>query len=177
MLWRYMGGAVAARTGDEMSGPALLVTGLAVTGSPVAASWLLAGLTVSAAVGGPLLGVLLDRARRPGRLLACCLAGYAAGLLLVLSGLGRVPEAALVGVAVATGLLGPALTGGWTAQLPLVTAPGRLGRATALDAMTYNVAGLAGPAVVGALAAVGGATTAVLACVALLAAALPIAWA
>ncbi|NBE94544.1 MFS transporter [Nonomuraea sp. KC401] len=177
MLWRYMTGAVAARTGDEMSGPALLVAGLAVTGSPVAASWLLAGLTVSAAVGGPLLGVLLDRARRPGRLLACCLTGYAAGLLLVLSGLGRVPEALLVGVAVATGLLGPALTGGWTAQLPLVTGPERLGRATALDAMTYNVAGLAGPAVVGALAAAGGATHAMLACVALLAAALPIAWA
>ncbi|MGP3933792.1 MFS transporter [Nonomuraea sp. KM88] len=176
MLSRYMGGAVAARTGDEMSGPALLVTGLAVTGSPLLASWLLAGLTVSAAVGGPLLGVLLDRARRPGRLLACCLSGYAAGLLLVLSGLGRVPDAALIGVAVATGLLGPALAGGWTAQLPLVAGPERLGRATALDAMTYNVAGLAGPAVVGVLAAVGGATMAVPACAALLIVALPVAW-
>ncbi|WP_220447235.1 MFS transporter, partial [Nonomuraea deserti] len=176
MLSRYMAGAVAARTGDEMSGPALLVTGLAVTGSPLLASWLLAGLTVSAAVGGPLLGVLLDRARRPGRLLACCLSGYAAGLLLVLSGLGRLPEAALIGVAVATGLLGPALAGGWTAQLPLVTGPERLGRATALDAMTYNVAGLAGPAVVGVLAAAGGGTMAVPACAALLLAALPVAW-
>nr|WP_281284498.1 MFS transporter [Nonomuraea diastatica] len=171
-----MAGAVAARTGDEMSGPALLVTGLAVTGSPVLASWLLAGLTVSAAVGGPLLGVLLDRARRPGRLLACCLSGYAAGLLLVLSGLGRVPEAALIGVAVATGLLGPALAGGWTAQLRLVAGPERLGRATALDAMTYNVAGLAGPAVAGVLATVGGGTMAVAACAALLIAALPVAW-
>ncbi|MEO3890823.1 MFS transporter [Nonomuraea sp. B5E05] len=176
MLSRYMGAAVAARTGDEMSGPALLVTGLAVTGSPLLASWLLAGLTVSAAVGGPLLGVLLDRARRPGRLLACCLSGYAAGLLLVLSGLGRVPEAALIGVAVATGLLGPALAGGWTAQLPLVAGPERLGRVTALDAMTYNVAGLAGPAAVGVLAAVGGGTIAVPACAALLLAALPVAW-
>ncbi|MEO3803581.1 MFS transporter [Nonomuraea sp. B1E8] len=171
-----MGGAVAARTGDEMSGPALLVTGLAVTGSPLPASWLLAGLTVSAAVGGPLLGVLLDRARRPGRLLACCLSGYAAGLLLVLSGLGRVPEAALIGVAVATGLLGPALAGGWTAQLPLVAGPERLGRATALDAMTYNVAGLAGPAVVGVLAAAGAGTMAVPVCAALVLAALPVAW-
>lgn len=171
-----MAGAVAARTGDEMSGPALLVMGLAVTGSPLVASWLLAGLTVSAAVGGPLLGVLLDRARRPGRLLAWCLCGYAAGLLLVLYGLGQVPHAALVAVAVAAGLLGPALTGGWTAQLPLVAGPTRLAKANALDSMSYNLAGLAGPAVVGVVAAAGDGAAAVLACVGLLVAALPIAW-
>ncbi|MDX3111529.1 MFS transporter, partial [Nonomuraea angiospora] len=171
-----MAGAVAARTGDEMSGPALLVAGLAVTGSPLTASWLLAGLTVSAAAGGPLLGVLLDRARRPGRLLACCLLGYAGGLLLVLYGLGRVPDAALIGVAVVAGLLGPALTGGWTAQLPRVAGPERLSRATALDSMSYNVAGLAGPAVVGLVASAGGGGATVLVCAGLLVAALPAAW-
>ncbi|MEU8360341.1 MFS transporter [Nonomuraea sp. NPDC048882] len=176
MLFRYMAGAVSARTGDEMSGPALLVMGLAVTGSPVPASWLLAGLTVSAAAGGPLLGVLLDRSARPGRLLASCLLGYAAGLLLILALLGRVPDAVVVGLAVVTGLLGPALTGGWTAQLPLVAGQGRLDRATALDSMSYNVAGLAGPALVGAVAAAGGGGAAVLVSAALLIAALPAAY-
>ncbi|WP_181308406.1 MFS transporter [Nonomuraea fuscirosea] len=171
-----MTGAVAARTGDEMSGPALLVMGLAVTGSPVPASWLLAGLTVSAAAGGPLLGVLLDRSARPGRLLASCLLGYAGGLLLILALLGRVPDAVVIGLAVVTGLLGPALTGGWTAQLPLVAGPGRLGRATALDSMSYNVAGLAGPALVGAVAAFGGGGAAVLVSAGLLIAALPAAF-
>ncbi|MEV0160738.1 MFS transporter [Nonomuraea fuscirosea] len=176
MLFRYMTGAVAARTGDEMSGPALLVMGLAVTGSPVPASWLLAGLTVSAAAGGPLLGVLLDRSARPGRLLASCLLGYAGGLLLILALLGRVPDAVVIGLAVVTGLLGPALTGGWTAQLPLVAGPGRLGRATALDSMSYNVAGLAGPALVGAVAAFGAGGAAVLVSAGLLIAALPAAF-
>ncbi|MET7331517.1 MFS transporter [Nonomuraea sp. NPDC005650] len=176
MLARYMAGAVAARTGDEMSGPALLVAGLAVTGSPLTASWLLAGLTVSAAAGGPLLGVLLDRARRPGRLLACCLLGYTAGLLVVLYGLGRVPDAALIGVAVVAGLLGPALTGGWTAQLPRVAGPEHLSRANALDSMSYNVAGLVGPAVVGVVATASGGTATVLVCAGLLVAALPAAW-
>ncbi|MFG1969920.1 MFS transporter [Nonomuraea fuscirosea] len=176
MLFRYMAGAVSARTGDEMSGPALLVMGLAVTGSPVPASWLLAGLTVSAAAGGPLLGVLLDRSARPGRLLASCLLGYAGGLLLILALLGRVPDAVVIGLAVVTGLLGPALTGGWTAQLPLVSGPGRLGRATALDSMSYNVAGLAGPALVGAVAAFGGGGAAVLVSAGLLIAALPAAY-
>lgn len=173
-----MAGVVAARTGDEMSGPALLVAGLAATGSPLLGASLLAGLTVSAAVGGPLLGVLLDRARRPGRLLAFCLLGYAAGLLLVAGGVGRVPGTALVALAVVTGLAGPALTGGWTGQLPLVSGPdgGRLARATTLDAMTYNVAGLAGPAAVGVVAAVAGGTAAVLVSVTLLLTALPAAW-
>lgn len=176
VLSRYMLGALSARTGDEMSGPALLVTGLAVTGSPVLASWLLAGLTVSSAAGGPLLGVLLDRARRPGRLLAYCLAGYAAGLLLLLAGLGHVPDAALVGLAVAVGLLGSALTGGWTAQLPLVADPARPARFTALDSMSYNAAALAGPALVGAAAAAGADAAVLPLCAVLLLAALPAAW-
>ncbi|MBB6548637.1 MFS transporter [Nonomuraea rubra] len=174
MLTRYMAGAVLARTGDEMSGPALLVTGLAVTGSPLLASSVLAGLTISAAVGGPLLGVLLDRARRPGKVLGWCLAGYAGGLLMVVGGMaGRVPGAVLAGVAVVTGLLGPALTGGWTAQLPLVAGAGRLGRATAFDSMSYNVAGLAGPALVGVIASAGGGVMAALVSVGMLVAALP----
>lgn len=166
-------GALASRTGDEMSGPALLVAGLAVTGSPVLASSLLAGLTVSAAAGGPLLGVVLDRTRRPGRVLGWCLAGYGAGLLVVLAGLGRLPDAALIGVAVLTGLLGPSLNGGWTAQLPLVVGAGRLPRANALDAMSYNVAALAGPALVGVIATVAGGETALVVGVVLLVAALP----
>ncbi|RSN10505.1 MFS transporter [Nonomuraea sp. WAC 01424] len=173
-----MAGVVAARTGDEMSGPALLVAGLAATGSPLLGASLLAGLTVSAAVGGPLLGLLLDRARRPGRLLAGCLLGYAGGLLLVAYGVGRAPGAVLVALAAVTGLAGPALTGGWTGQLPLVSGPDtrRLTRATTLDAMSYNVAGLAGPAAVGVVAAVGGGTAAVPVSVALLLIALPAAW-
>ncbi|MEV0201603.1 MFS transporter [Nonomuraea sp. NPDC050691] len=176
MISRYMFGAITARTGDEMSGPALLVAGLALTGSPVVASWLLAGLTASAAIGGPLLGVLLDRALHPGRMLAGCLLGYTAGLLVVLLGLGHVPDAALIAVAVLAGLLGPALTGGWTAQLPLLVPAGRLERASALDAISYNAAGLAGPAAVAGVAAAWGGESAMVMSLALLVAAVPIAY-
>ncbi|MFH9607095.1 hypothetical protein [Streptomyces sp. NPDC017448] len=62
-----------------MAGPALMLAGFAVAGSSVEASSLVAGPTFSAVVGGPVLGVLLDRAARPGRLLAGALALYAAG--------------------------------------------------------------------------------------------------
>ncbi|WP_404870226.1 MFS transporter [Kitasatospora griseola] len=165
-----------ARTGDEMSGPALLLVGFAAAGSTGEASALLAALTAASALGGPLLGVHLDRARHPGRLLARALALYATGLLAVLTALGRLPLPAVLAMAAATGLLGPALSGGWTAQLPRVAPPDRLPRANALDAMTYDTAALAGPALAGTVAATLGADAAVLLAAALIAAALPAAW-
>ncbi|WP_282085723.1 MFS transporter [Streptomyces tendae] len=172
----YLAAATAARAGDEMSGPALLLAGLAVTGSTTDASTLLAGITVSAAVGGPLLGALLDRAERPGRLLAGALALYATGLMVILAGLGRLPMACTLPLAVLTGLLGPALSGGWTAQLPRVAAAARLPRANALDAMTFGVASLAGPALAGGVAELLGASTALALAAALITAAVPTAW-
>ncbi|MEU1049337.1 MFS transporter [Streptomyces sp. NPDC005897] len=175
-LGSYLAGAVAARAGDEMSGPALLLAGFAVTGSTVEASSLLAGVTVSAAVGGPVLGAFLDRAARPGRLLAGALVMYATGLGVLLGGLGRWPFAVTIAVAVVTGLLGPALSGGWTAQLPRVVPGDRLPRANALDAMTFSAASLAGPALAGVVAEALGAPSAVVLSVVLITLALPAAW-
>ncbi|MEW2068564.1 MFS transporter [Streptomyces sp. NPDC007346] len=172
----YLGGALAARAGDDMAGPALLLAGLALTGSATGASSLLAAITVSAAVGGPVLGALLDRAARPGRLLAGALVLYATGLATILGGLGRAPIAVTLLVAVVTGLLGPALSGGWTAQLPRVVRGDRLPRANALDAMTFGVAGLAGPALAGGVAEALGAPAAVVVSAVLITAAAPAAW-
>ncbi|MFD7430393.1 MFS transporter [Streptomyces sp. NPDC059818] len=172
----YLAGAVAARAGDEMSGPALMLAAFALTGSAIAASSLLAGITMSAAAGGPLLGALLDRTGRPGRLLAGALVLYAVGLGTVLGGLGRWPFAVTISIAVVTGLLGPALSGGWTAQLPRVVAGDHLPRANALDAMTFNIASLAGPALAGGAAEALGAPPAVVVSLVLIALALPAAW-
>ncbi|MEU9899630.1 MFS transporter [Streptomyces phaeochromogenes] len=172
----FLAGAAAARAGDEMSGPALLLAGYAVGGSATEASALLAGITVSAAVGGPLLGALLDRSPRPGRLLARALALYGTGLVLILLSLGRLPLQLTVLIAVFTGLLGPALSGGWTAQLPRVVPRERMPRANALDAMTFSLASLVGPALAGALAHLLGAPAAVVASAVLIALALPTAW-
>ncbi|WP_253266280.1 MFS transporter [Streptomyces sp. 6-11-2] len=172
----YLAGAVAARAGDEMSGPALMLAGFALAGSTADASSLLAGVTVSAAAGGPVLGVLLDRAGRPGRLVAAALVLYAAGLGLIVVGLDRLPFAATVLIAVVTGLLGPALSGGWTAQLPRAVPGDRLPRAIALDAMTFSAASLAGPALAGVVAEALGAPSAVVVAAALIVSALPAAW-
>src|SRR5215472_10660660 len=95
-LRRYLAGAAAARAGDEMSGPALLLLGFAVTGRPETGSGLLASLTFAGAAGGPLFGALLDRSRRPDRLLAWTLLGYAVGMVAVQAAAGQLPTPALV---------------------------------------------------------------------------------
>ncbi|MET7303812.1 MFS transporter [Embleya sp. NPDC005575] len=175
-IWSYAVGAAAARTGDEMSGPALLLAGFAVTGSAADGSALLAAVTGSAALGGPVFGVLLDRAARPGRLLTGALAGYAAALGVIVLCLGPVPLPVTVLIAAGAGLAAPALTGGWTAQLPRVVPAARLPRATAVDAMTFNAAGLTGPVLAGIVAGVAGAGAAVIASIVLICLALPAAW-
>src|SRR6266700_8073405 len=85
----YLAGAAAARAGDEMSGPALLLLGFAVTGRPGTGSGLLASLTIAGAAGGPMFGALLDRSRRPDRLLAWTLVAYALGIVAVQAAVGR----------------------------------------------------------------------------------------
>ncbi|MEV5980475.1 MFS transporter [Streptomyces sp. NPDC052114] len=175
-MWSCLGGAAAARAGDEMAGPALLLAGLAATGSAATASALLAGVTASAAVGGPVLGALLDRAARPGRLLAAALVLYAAGLAAILASLGAIPLPGTVLLAVATGLLAPALSGGWTAQLPRVVPPDALPRANALDAMTFNLSALLGPALAGTVAALFAPSAAVAAAAGLICLAVAGAW-
>src|SRR5690242_11338362 len=169
----YLAGATAARAGDEMSGPALLLLGFAVTGRPAAGSGLLASLMIAGAAGGPVFGALLDRSRRPDRVLAWALGGYALGITVVQAVLGRLPAPAVVPVALAAGLFSPAVAGGWTAQLPRVVTGRELDRGSALDALTYTAASLAGPALAAAVAAGLGARPAVLTAAALVALAIP----
>jgi MFS family permease len=136
-----------------MSGPAVLLLGFAVTGTSAAGSVLLACLTLAAATGGLLLGTLLDRSRRPERLLAATLAGYSLGIAALAAAVGRLPLPAVVPIALVTGLFGPAVAGGWTSQLPRIVTGPELPRASALDALTYDAGALAGPALAALIAA------------------------
>ncbi|RII18691.1 Major Facilitator Superfamily protein [Streptomyces sp. YIM 130001] len=172
---RHVTGATLARVGDEMSGPALLLAGLAVSGSASAAGALLAAATVAAAVGGPVLGALLDRSPAPGRLLGLAVLGQGAALAAVVPALGAAPYAVAVLVAFGAGLLRPALSGGWTSQLPYVVPEKRLGRAATVDAMTFHVASLAGPALAAVVAARHGAAPGLLVAAALVCAAASVA--
>jgi len=171
----YLFGALPARLGDEMSGQAILLIGLAATQTAKLGSTLLAGLTLSAAIGGPLLGASLDRSRQPGRLLASALGLYVAGLALIAISLGHVPTWTSVVIALAAGFFMPAISGGWSSRLKSFVADEHLTRASAIDATTFNIAGLVGPALAGLIAAWLSAWWAIAVLVTLLVAALPMA--
>jgi MFS family permease len=156
-----------------MSGPALLLLGFAVTGRPETGSGLLASLTIAGATGGPLFGALLDRSRRPDRLLAGTLAAYAVGIVAVQAAVGRLPMPALAAIALLAGLFSPAVAGGWTAQLPGVVTGRELDRGSALDGLSFSAASLAGPALAAGLAAGIGARAAVLTAAGLVVLAVP----
>jgi MFS family permease len=146
MKTRYFTGAVLARAGDEMTGPAVVLLAFAISRGPGMGSILMACLTVAAAVGGPVFGAALDRSGRPERSLGYALAGYAVGILVLQATVGRVPLVAAAVCALAGGALAPAVAGGWTSQLPTIVTPAELPRASALDAMSFSAASLAGPA-------------------------------
>ena len=173
----YLGGALPARLGDEMSGQSILLLGLAASGSAALGSSLLASLTISAAIGGPLLGAILDRVAHPGRTLALAICLYATGIAMIGLMLGHVPFGLIMGIALASGLFMPSISGGWSSRLKSFIADDHLARASAIDATSFNIAGLAGPAVAGLIAAWVGAGWAIAAVVCLMLAALPMAWA
>ena len=175
-LIHYLFGALPARLGDEMSGQAILLMGFALTQTVALGSIVLAALTFSAAIGGPLLGAILDRSSHPGRVLACALGFYAIGISCIALSLGHTPIWVSISIALAAGFLMPAISGGWSSRLKSFVADEQMTRASAIDATTFNIAGLAGPAVAGLIAAMFGAHWAVIGLVVLLVAALPMAW-
>ena len=175
-LVHYLFGALPARLGDEMSSQAILLLGLGASASAGVDSTLLAALTLSAAPGGPLLGAVLNRAARPGNILAGALALYAAGLGLITLLVGHAPLALPLGVALLAGFFMPAISGGWSSRLKSFIADEHMTRASAIDATTFNIAGLAGPAMAGLIAAAYGVHWAMIALIGLLVMALPMAW-
>ncbi|MCU7726095.1 hypothetical protein ODJ79_20410 [Actinoplanes sp. KI2] len=155
-LARYLVAAALARTADEGARVALIVLALDRTGSAAIGGTMVATLLIPHVAAAPLIGALVDRARRPAMVLAGAIAGFAAGLAIPVALLGHTslwPSYLALAVA---GCCGPAVTGGLTSRLSELTEPGRETRAYGLDSLLYSVAGMAGPALAGMVAAAAG---------------------
>ena len=124
--------------------PVLLV--LDRTGSAGHAGLVLAATTLPSLVTAPLIGAWLDSHARRRSAIALHLLVLACGLGALLAGLPAVP------CAFVAGLLTPLVTGGFSSMVPAL---GQDARGAALDAMTYNVAKVTGPALAGGLAFAG----------------------
>ncbi|GIF73974.1 MFS transporter [Asanoa siamensis] len=153
---RLLLAATGSRLADDAAGVAVALLVVARTGDPGLAGLVVAAFALPTLVTGPVLGALLDRLARPRPLFLAnqvALAGSLTGILVLA---GRAPGAALVALGLVAGLTAPILTGGYSALVPR-TAPDALPRANALDAASYEVAGLGGPALVAVAAGLAGA--------------------
>jgi MFS family permease len=151
-LRRYLAAAVLVRLADEGARVALVLLALQRTGSAAVGGGLVAALLIPHVVAAPAVGAFIDRARRPRAVLAAAALGFATALATVAAALGHAPLAVGVGVLLAGGTCGPALTGGLISQLSALVSEDALPRAFGLDSLTYNVAGIVGPALTGLLA-------------------------
>jgi predicted MFS family arabinose efflux permease len=95
--------------------------------------------------------------------LTISVAGFAASMAGVALLLGRVPLPVIVALLLVGGCCGPSLTGGLTSQLPRLVSESSLPRAFGADSLTYNVSGIAGPAIAAVIAGAAGAVTATVA--------------
>jgi MFS family permease len=150
----YLATATLSRSATESAGPAVLVVAIATLGAASTGSYIAACLTASAAIGGPVVGALIDRAHSPRRGFALAIAVMAAGLAAMALTIGQVAVPVVMALAVVAGLGYPALTGAWSAQLPKIVPLERITHAYSQDAATYSVAAVVAPPVATALVAV-----------------------
>jgi MFS family permease len=161
-IGRYAAAAAAVRTADEGARVGLALLALERTGSAGLGGMLVAVLLVPHVLAAPVVGLLVDRSRRPGVLLGAAAIGFGAALLTAALALGRLPAPVVLAVLLAGGCCGPALTGGLSSRLDTLVPADRLSRAFGVDSLTYNTAGIAGPAVAAVLAGAVSAGTATL---------------
>jgi MFS family permease len=146
-----------SRLADQSASIALVLLVIARTHNPRLAGLVVAAFTVPTLVTGPVIGAYLDQLKAKRALFAANQFILAAALTGVAVLAGHVPGAVLIALGLLAGITAPVLTGGFSSLVPLLVPPGGLRRANTLDAASYNVAGLAGPALVAVLAGAAGA--------------------
>jgi hypothetical protein len=151
-LVHYAVAAVLVRGADEGARVGLVLLGLERTRSAALGGLLVAALLVPHVVAAGVVGAAADRSRGPLRLVAAASAGFGAALTVAALTVGRLPTPVVLGVLLAGGCCGPALLGALSSRLPTLVAPAATPRAFGVDAMTYGVAGMLGPAVAGVVA-------------------------
>jgi hypothetical protein len=144
----YTASAVLVRLADEGARLALVLLALDRVNSARVGGALVAALLVPQVLAAPGVGLITDRTGAPRLVLGGAALGFAVALVVTALGAGRLPLALTLAVLVAGGCCGVALTGGLTSQLSYVVGLEFLPRAFGIDALTYNVSGIVGPALV-----------------------------
>jgi hypothetical protein len=167
-LARYVAAATLARGADAGAAVGLVLLATAPGAGlahPAATGGLLAAALTAPHLLGPLVARRLDAAGDGRRTLAGACAAYATAVGIAAVALGRVPMAAVAAAVLVAGTCGPLLTGGLSSRLAGIAGASERARrrAEGWDAVSYGLAGTAGPATVALLAAAGGPRAALLA--------------
>ena len=151
----HLTSATLLRVSAEGAATALVLTVEARTGDAATAGYLQTAMTLPYVLSGPLIGLALDRMRRPRRAAVALAAGYAASTGLLLAVAGRSPLVLALLVAAVIGCTEPIVVA-VTSLLPRFVPAERLSRAYGLEASSYNLAAIAGPGLAAALASLAG---------------------
>jgi MFS family permease len=157
-LWRTPGlgvlftASTSARLANEAARVAVVLLVLARTHSPALAGGLVAALTLPQLVSGPFLGAWLDRTHHRRTAFVANQVLLPVVLLGLLGATGHSPSWVVVLLGTLAGLTAPVLTGGFTGLIAPLVHGDLLRRAYGAESTSYNVAGVVGPSLAGALA-------------------------
>ncbi|MDP9182591.1 MAG: MFS transporter [Actinomycetota bacterium] len=157
-LWRTPGlgalflASTSARLANEAARVAVVLLVLSRTDSPALAGAVVAALTLPQLVSGPFLGAWLDRTHHRRTAFVANQVLLPVVLVGLLAATGHSGSWVVVMLGALAGLTAPVLTGGFTGLIAPLVHGDLLRRAYGAESTSYNVAGVVGPALAGALA-------------------------
>jgi MFS family permease len=148
--------ATITRLADDMFSVGTVLLVLERTGSAAVAGATIAAVTFPSIATGPLLGAWLDRTGSRRRIMILDQMLAASTLVAIVLLAGHAANWVLPIVALGAGITWPLSFGGFTSFIPVIVSQELLPRANALEATSFNVALITGPALAGTIAAIAG---------------------
>jgi predicted MFS family arabinose efflux permease len=145
--------ATITRLADEMFSVGVVLLVLERTGSAALAGATIAAITLPSVVTGPLLGAWLDRSGRRRNVMIVDQLLAATALVAIVLLAGHAPDWTVPLVALCAGITWPLSFGGFTSLIPVIVPDELLPPANALEATSFNLAVIAGPALAGTISA------------------------
>jgi MFS family permease len=146
--------ATITRLADDMFSVGVVLLVLDRTGSPGLAGATVAAVTLPSVVSGPLLGAWLDRTGRRRKVMILDQVFAATSLIGIVLLAGHAPNWTLPLVALLAGSTWPLSFGGFTSLIPVIVPDELLLQANALEATSFNLAVIGGPALAGTISAI-----------------------